>query len=118
MSTSQTRTHGTFIHAKPAYLDVWPAGPTFGQQRHEEAEHLSNQNQRLFNRSGFFLLQLACLVGRAPDLRRRKRRPIRIRVFVPASPDVTKEALTSQVEEVLQGLRIEVIWLLSVNLNL
>ncbi|KAL5108289.1 Solute carrier family 12 member 9 [Taenia crassiceps] len=103
MSSPQNHTHGIFIHAKPAYLDVWPAGPLYGQWR----DIIGVEKQELFDRSGFFLLQLACLVGRSPDLRRRRRRPIRIRVFVPASPALTDTVLTSRVQEVLQGLRIE-----------
>lgn len=104
MSSPQNHTHGIFIHAKPAYLDVWPAGPLYGQWR----DIGEVGKQELFDKSGFFLLQLACLVGRSPDLRRRRRRPIRIRVFVPASTALTDVVLTSRVKEVLQGLRIEV----------
>ena len=99
---SSNQSHGIFIHARPAYLDVWPVGVVWDDQE------LDVSSRRLFNRSGFFLLQLACLVGRAPDLRKRKRRPIQMRVFVPASPLMLDAALKSRVQEILAGLRIEV----------
>ncbi|KAH9280299.1 Solute carrier family 12 member 9 [Echinococcus granulosus] len=103
MSSPPNHIRGIFIHAKPAYLDVWPVGPLYGQWLDDGG----GEKRQLFDKSGFFLLQLACLVGRSPDLRRRRRRPIRIRVFVPALAALTDAVLTSRVKEVLQGLRIE-----------
>ncbi|KAM7542038.1 hypothetical protein Aperf_G00000004130 [Anoplocephala perfoliata] len=104
MSSPETRPRGIFIHAKPAYLDVWPVSPLLFE---DSRAHLKCNSGELFTMSGFFLLQLACLVGRAPDLRRRRVRPIRIRVFVPASEMVSDDRITRQAKEVLQGLRIE-----------
>ncbi|VUZ47355.1 unnamed protein product [Hymenolepis diminuta] len=106
MSSPETRSRGIFIHAKPAYLDVWPVPPRLFNDNLSRTAPSEDSNQ-LFSMSGFFLLQLACLVGRAPDVRRRRVRPIRIRVFVSNSELLSNALITKRVKEVLQGLRIE-----------
>ncbi|KAM3171905.1 hypothetical protein ACTXT7_015625 [Hymenolepis weldensis] len=106
MSSPETRPRGVFIHAKPAYLDVWPVPPRLFNDNLSRTAPTEDSNQ-LFSMSGFFLLQLACLVGRAPDVRRRRVRPIQIRVFVSNSELLSNALITKRVKEVLQGLRIE-----------
>ncbi|VDO05553.1 unnamed protein product [Rodentolepis nana] len=106
MSSPETLRRSVFIHAKPAYLDVWLVAPRLFHANLSQIAASEEPNQ-LFSMSGFFLLQLACLVGRAPDVRRRRVRPIRIRVFVPNSELLSDFHITKQVKEVLQGLRIE-----------
>lgn len=117
MSSPESRPRGIFIHAKPAYLDVWPIPPRLFNDQSAESSPLQSCSGSfgsgstegpIFTMSGFFLLQLACLVGRSPDVRRRRLRPIKIRVFVPTSDAFLNITIKKRVNEVLQGLRIEV----------